>query len=480
MNRRNTALQLLLLGLAPVAVGFLFCATVLACIHVPLVYKGVVTERLKEAFLFHDGDLSHLVVRTSLSAKNGLPESMAWVIPLPSLPKVMEEAGSGIFSELFSLTVPPPPPPSPDAPPVAAVAVDAPKAAAAPTIKVHAVTVAGDYRLQPVEILSDTAGGELNAWLTQNGFGAVPLENQKFYLRKGAVFLAVKVGALKGVDAELKPLHLAYRADRPALPLKFSTHSGEFDLTLYTLTPDKPVTDALAAFHLEHVYSKEVRGADLELIAPDLYKLIGTRAGWLTRFQAVHYNTAGRMVADLPADPAFGVATPVTRTAISSEMRDRSVVLVLLALGLVGLAYWQRGRQGKPWRLRALVYVVLSSSVYIGWYWMSESYVDYTKRMMISEALLEAGMVKSQVEEEATKRKSLAGVGASAELNILQGYSISRDGVISFELDPAALGLRLKFVLTPVMNNGAIEWNCAAYPEAAARHYAPASCRRAD
>ena len=525
MHRCNSVIAPLARGSALLAACVLLCATALACIHSPLVYKGVVTERLKEAFLFHDGELSHLVVRTSLNAKDGLPDSMAWVIPLPSLPKIMEEAGSGIFRELFSLTVPPPPPPRPKPAAVPAPAPAAAAAPAAPAIKVHAVTVAGDYRLQPIEILSDAAGDELNAWLTQNGFGRVLPENQRHYLKKGAVFLAVKVGALKGADAELKPLHLAYRAERPALPLKFSTHSGEFDLTLYTLTPDKPAMDAFTAFHLEQVHSAEVRGADIEMTAPDLHKLIGNRAGWLTRFQAVHYNTKGKMVADLPADPTVGVVTPtpVNWMVIASELLDQLIplmtpVLIMLAFG--ALAYWQRGRSGKPWRLRAAVYAALSGSVYtgryiapdilliqlmvlaflalafgalayeqrgrhgkpwrlrafayavvscfvyIGWFTFSIEYSGYQRRMS-SDLYFAAPMVQAQVEEEAGKLKSPAGAGA--KLNAPAGYSISRDGVISYELDPTVAGRRVKFVLTPVMKDGVITWDYASYPKAAAQ-----------
>lgn len=458
-------------------IGFLICASALACIHAPLVHKGVVTERLKEAFMFHDGELSHLVVRTSLNAKDGLPESMAWVIPLPSLPTIMEEAGSGLFSELFFLTVPPPPSRRESK---AAEKAEAPKAAAAaPALKVHAVTVAGDYRLQPIEILSDAAGEELNAWLTQNGFGSVPPENQRFYLRKGAVFLAVKIAALKGIDSVLKPLHLAYKAERPLLPLKFSSHSGEFDVTLYTLTPEKPRPDALSAFHLEFVHVAEVRGADLELLAPDLQKLIGKRAGWLARFEGVRYNSPGRLVAQLSSDPAFGVAVPVTKMAVSSatiENAQRIGLFAFIAAAVVALTRWRRARQKKPWRIRAALYVALISAVVVGWYMLAESYETYITRIKVSAAYGMVGLVRSEIAERAEMKKSLAGVGA--EFVAPEGYSVSRDGVISFELDPRELGMRLKFILTPSMKDGTVIWDCQAFPETAARRLAPTSCRR--
>jgi hypothetical protein len=462
--------------LAAVALTLFACAFALACIHPPLSYKGVVSERLKEAFMFHDGELAHVVLRTSLRSVGELPDSMAWVIPLPSLPKVMEEAGEGIFSELFALTLPPPPlrelakGEAPKAAPVAA--------AAAPAIKVHAVTVAGDYRLQPIEILSDSAGDELNAWLKQNGFGAVPPENQRYYLKKGAVFLAVKLGALKGSNAEVKPLHLAYRAERPTLPLKFSTHSGEFDLTLYTLTPEKPAYRSLAAFHLERIYAVEVKGADLALQAPDLQKLIGNRTGWLTRFHGVHYNTPGKMVADLPDDPAFGVATPVTKTAISSEILDLAElvgVFLLISAAIAALVRSRRVKTQLPWRLRATVYALLLALPYFGVPKVMQIYSDYAKKQQVSMSVFMLQPVLDEIADKAAARKSLTGVGI--DVGAPEGFSVSRNGAVSFELDPAQFGARMKIVFTPLMKDGEVKWNCEAYPEAAARRFAPARCR---
>ena len=79
-------------------------AIALACIHPPTGYKGApVTEREKLAFLFHDGVNAHLVLRTVLAAKGGLPEMMAWVVPLPSLPSKYAEAPAELFEELRAL-----------------------------------------------------------------------------------------------------------------------------------------------------------------------------------------------------------------------------------------------------------------------------------------------------------------------------------------------------------------------------------------
>ncbi len=455
-------------------------ASVFACIHTPSLYKGVVTERLKEAFMYHDGKLAHLVLRTSLLASGELPETMAWVIPLPSLPTVMEEADEGIFNELFALTVSPPPPPLPEAPAGAQTVAAIPGSASKPPeIRIHPVTVAGNYRLQPIEILSDTAGDELNEWLKQNGFGFVPPENQRYYLRKGAVFLTVKLGALQGNYAEIKPLHLAYKAEHPSFPLKFSTHSGTFDLTLYTLTPDKQSTDALAAFNLEYVHGAEVPMADLAKRAPHLQKMLGERSGWLTRFHGIDYNVPGNMVADLPSDPAFGVAVPSPRLAMSEGTVQTALILGAVAgvTLFLGFLVYRRARNKTPWRGRATFFVLLVGFEYL-WFIGLPAYQDYIARWRVG--LEWYGGIEStisEISEKAKKKGSLSGVGS--EVAAPRGVYISRDGVISAELDAEAYRIpaKLKFVMTPYMKDGAIEWNCAAYPAKVARRYAPPRCQ---
>ncbi len=102
--KRQLAMWCLLLTLGRVT---------LACEHTPRGYKDVVTEKTKQALLFHDGENAHLVIKTSLQSapKNGkgtanLPPVMAWVIPLPSLPSKYEEADPQLFEQLFEATKP--------------------------------------------------------------------------------------------------------------------------------------------------------------------------------------------------------------------------------------------------------------------------------------------------------------------------------------------------------------------------------------
>lgn len=290
-------------GIRPVLIAAAIApAIALACIHPPSGYKGAtVSEREKLAFLFHDGVNTHLVLRTVLAAKGGLPEMMAWVVPLPSLPSKYEETSAELFEELRAL-IPRNDPRMevPKSAPTAAIKAEVAKAA--PQILVHEKQVVGSYQIQPIEILAESAGGELNAWLTKNGFSGVPPENQKHYLKKGAVFLALRVDGLKGAESELKPLHIVYRGDRLQLPLKFSTHSGVFDVRLYALTEQAPSRKALEEFGLEVVGRSYEIGAGLSARAPNVVKLVGDRRGHVSEFRGAGYNDRWR-VADWREDP---------------------------------------------------------------------------------------------------------------------------------------------------------------------------------
>jgi uncharacterized protein DUF2330 len=270
-----------------------------ACIHPPAGFPGRVTEREKLAFLFHDGTNAHLVIRTTLASDSGLPERMAWVIPVPALPSKYEEAPAELFSELARLI----PRVRQRPKPMPANAKAAPMAKAkAPAIRIHETQVVGSYTIQPVEILSESAGGELNAWLRKNGFDPVPPENQKFYLKRGAVFLALRVDGLKGSESGLKPLHIVYRDDRMRLPLKFSSHSGVFDVRLYALTEQPPSRKALEDYGLRVSDASYKINEGLAERAPAVAKLVGASAGYVTEFTGERYNL-GRPVTELSEDP---------------------------------------------------------------------------------------------------------------------------------------------------------------------------------
>ena len=270
-----------------------------ACIHVPRTYKGAVTEKTKEALLFHDGVNAHLIIRTNLSAASGkLPGMIAWVIPLPSLPSHYEEADPALFPELFRVTE--------RAREESESHLRGMKTAGIPLAKaivVHPAQTIGSYQVQPVEILDPkNAGRELNRWLLANGFGSAPVQNQQYYLRRGAVFLCLKIHGLSGGFSDIKPLHIIYKSDTLAMPLKFSTHSGAFNVELYVFTPHAINPRLLAASGLSGDTSVAIQSAS---DAARLWQIAGGHSGFLTRFEGYGYNSSGLMVKDLKADPAI-------------------------------------------------------------------------------------------------------------------------------------------------------------------------------
>lgn len=337
--------------------GALFCLLSVfdmpskACVHTPVGYRNVVTEKTKEALVFHDGKNAHLIIKTELASEGDLPPTMAWVIPLPSLPTSYKEEQADLFEKLFELT------PSP--PMGGAIAGGAP--AMAPSgpglaggLRVHAVQTVGSYQVQPVEILSEASGAELNTWLEGNGFGAVPPENQEYYLKKGAVFLALKLNGLSGSHSKIKPLHIVYPSYSLSVPLKFSSDSGVFDLMLYTWSqqPMKVVPESGNPYMFRAGWSKIDASSE-----PALRHLLGAETGYLTRFESGNFNSPGWEVADMKSDPTIDLASldvlqlpqkpsmaPVALSRDSSAGILLAAFLFTTAL-IVAFFMWSKGRR---------------------------------------------------------------------------------------------------------------------------------------
>lgn len=318
-----------------------------ACVHVPRTYKGTVTEKTKEALLFNDGINTHLIIRTNLQASSGtLPDTMAWVIPLPALPSHYEETDPGIFSELFQVVE--------TANESRKIHVETKGLQTASiqimnkSILVHPMQTVGSYQVQPIEVLDPkNAGSELNSWLLANGFGAVPPANQQYYLKRGNVFLALKLHGLKGSFSDVKPLHIVYKSSVLSLPLKFSTHSGVFDVEMYAFTPGPLNTKLLEP---ENLYADSSVKIINSSTAPLLWQLTGHRAGYLTRFEGQGFNQPNHLVKALPADPTIDLRKN-NAPSLAALFEDNpnsgylGMVLIACAAALVGAGVWQRKKR---------------------------------------------------------------------------------------------------------------------------------------
>ncbi len=280
----------LVLLLAPAAFG---------CLHFAQDYKGHLKEGTKVAFLFHDGKNAHLVLKTDIQADEGkLPPEVAWVLPFPSLPSKYEEVDAGVFDELSGL--------------MAVVQKSNARGmwgakgipASADAIKVHDVKTVGNYKIQPVEITGDGAAEPFNKWLEANHFNAMPFENQKQYLKKGAVFLAIRA-KVDDTTMHFKPLHIVYKAEKLSFPLKFTHDTRTFDMQLYVFSPDRKGYRAgsLAKSYLNDDGNAYYPAAGKAL--PQLAKLLGKKSGTIQRFDGKGLNADGKSLKALESDPVL-------------------------------------------------------------------------------------------------------------------------------------------------------------------------------
>jgi hypothetical protein len=282
---RKHALRLLLLTL-PVSIS---------CIHV-IDAPYPVKEDRKEALLFEKDGMSHLVVRTRISSPE-LPRSLAWVIPTPRVPVVVKEESAELFPQLYKLI--------PDRVQVTpALYQFLPSCSTLPmpgqAIVVHQPQSTEHYTTQIIEIRSDNASEALNAWLVKNGFSPVPEQNQRHYLIPGRAFVCVKIRKLpEGTAAQIPPVHLAWQDDEASLPLKFSSHSGQFDVDLYVLSENSLPADQFSEWRFRRVGSAPVPGSVVER---SLGRVAGKHAV-ITRYHARDFNSPGHEVTRLTADP---------------------------------------------------------------------------------------------------------------------------------------------------------------------------------
>lgn len=267
----------------------------ISCIHV-IDAPYPVKEDRKEALLFEKDGVSHLVVRTRISSRE-LPQSLAWVIPAPSVPVLITEESGDLFPKLYELI--------PDRVPVTANLYRfLPTCSAVPMpgdpILVHQPRSTEHYTTQIVEIKTGNATGALNAWLVENGFSPVPEQNQRYYLIPGHAFVCVKIRKLpNGSEAQIPPVHLAWRGEEVVLPLKFSSHSGVFDVDLYVLSQTPLSPSQFSEWHFKRKGSVSLAGSPAWLL-PE--KLAGIHA-ILTRYHASRFNSVGREVTRLASDP---------------------------------------------------------------------------------------------------------------------------------------------------------------------------------
>ena len=238
-----------------------------ACLHPPKEFKYPIKSGAQKGLIYFADGREELVIRPSytvegegLKVKNDAVEgftTIAWLVPVPSLPDTYEEADAKLFSELSSFTE----------------AQDNPSNDAKRESLGHdwngpaeeqgaefleAVKV-GDYTIQPVKAKGEIGAMELNSWLTTNGFGGVDAKVMNYYIEKEHYWLAIKLKNDKGLPAngEVKPLRIGFATDKPVYPIKINQGRGSFDLELWVITNQEIDTDKTKLQGLETIEQRD-------------------------------------------------------------------------------------------------------------------------------------------------------------------------------------------------------------------------------
>lgn len=212
-----------------------------ACLHLPATYEGSIEQLAQGGLIvYHQGVEDLILNNTFLVTGAARPESVAWVVPVPTKPmsySVVEDAS--LFKDLFDTwdedesrvrdrtgTVLWEPPPSYSFGTLGgAKGID--------LLEQHSV---GPYEIAVIQASDADA---LNAWLAKKGFGTVPPQNMSFYIDNGHTWVCVKTRP-EGMDGEFKPLRMRFQTPKIVYPLKFSSHQGTFNVNLYVVT-DEPL-----------------------------------------------------------------------------------------------------------------------------------------------------------------------------------------------------------------------------------------------
>lgn len=241
---------------APAAVFFCLALTPAdaeACFHVAS--KVEVGQFEQQAVIFHRDGQQDLVVRIGLEA-SGPVESLGWVLPVPSLPDSYGVYDGEIFEELDEAV-------DLRERRQRGLTVGTSSPAESMRVQEHPSASAGPFRIQPIEVDPDRGVAPLQEWLTVNDFETLDASQLQYYVRRGWVFLAIRVDPQEGQahleqGGRLPALRASFASEHAVYPLKMSTHQGVFPVRFYLITDEPPQKEdfmgaALRGFHVAAV-----------------------------------------------------------------------------------------------------------------------------------------------------------------------------------------------------------------------------------
>ena len=247
-----------------------------------------------EALLRWDGDREELVV--SVGYTSGDP-TFAWLMPLPSPPKVSEAKGD-LIAEAFQITEPPQ---LEEEESEGDTAPAPPMVGGAPGVDVIGRETVGGLRFVT---LGGTSAGEVTRWMRKHDFAFHDRQGPVLqdYLDRGWVVVAAR--GLHGDPgaASLVPVRFRFRTAEPVYPLALAGtghEEQELDVSLFVLSPFRPTA---TTFEERIVRPSETGdfpppGNQLELrySAPlgegPADRMQATLGTWLTRYEATFVTT---------------------------------------------------------------------------------------------------------------------------------------------------------------------------------------------
>ncbi len=263
-----------------------------ACMHPPRDYPGKLGSRIQEWLYYRSGADIHLITNQHIASDRELPKEIAWVIPLPAVPREYREEKDSLFQWLFRSTE------IMDK----SLSRSGPSRSSGAGFILHAKAYVGKYVIQPLEVVDTVSGSQINNWLYANGFAKVPQEGLRYYLHAGHCFLAIKVRNLDGAEKTLKPLHIVYASERASIPLKFFANAGIFDAYVYYI---RPKYSESGWKHLEASGFRFNGQADLTPAMREKWGIKGLPEGnvEIMRFLGNRLNDGGNRLSDWERDP---------------------------------------------------------------------------------------------------------------------------------------------------------------------------------
>ncbi len=230
--------------LAAFALSSIPAPTAQACLHPAGTRAKRVTQSGQQALILHDGETEDLVLRVDYQGLRA--PSLAWVLPVPAVPTAYEAMEPGLFEALgewIDLRREPA-----QRPRAKGTVASAPRPS---TLTLLPPVSVGPFEIQPIRAQGTAAASELEAWMTEHGFTAIPTEALQYYVDRSWTFLAVKIDPAPDESFDRKgglpPLRVTFPSKDVVYPLKLSTHMGRFTARVHVVTARSLPPDAAEA-----------------------------------------------------------------------------------------------------------------------------------------------------------------------------------------------------------------------------------------